>query len=93
MRLFAHAYPQLMKLTYGTYRPIDLLDFAYRHALDGISIHLLDGEERSLQQMSDDQLRIVSQRAHLVEPGTSRGSGGVGAVFAAPPQSFEHLPE
>ncbi|MBI3904342.1 sugar phosphate isomerase/epimerase family protein [Pseudomonas sp. GL-R-26] len=66
LRLFAHAYPQLMKLTYGTYRPIDLLDFAYRHALDGISIHLLDGEERSLQRMSDDQLRIVSQRAEAL---------------------------
>ena len=63
LRLFAHAYPQLMNLTYGSYRPIELLDFAHRHELDGVSIHLLDGEERSLQQMSGDELRIVSQRA------------------------------
>lgn len=63
MRLFAHAYPQLMKLTYGTYRPIELLDFAYRHELDGVSIHLLDGEERCLRLMSDEELRTVSKRA------------------------------
>lgn len=63
MRLFAHAYPQLMKLTHGSYRPIDLLDFAWRHELDGVSIHLLDGEERSLQRMSGEELLAVSKKA------------------------------
>lgn len=63
IRLFAHAYPQLMKLTHGSYRPTDLLDFAWRHELDGVCIHLLDGEERSLQRMSDEELHAVSQRA------------------------------
>lgn len=63
MRLFAHAYPQLMKLTYGSYRPIDLLDFAWRHELDGVSMHLLDGEERSLQLMSQKELQAVAEKA------------------------------
>lgn len=63
IRLFAHAYPQITKLTHGSYRPIDLLEFAYRHELCGINIHLLDGEERSLQKMSPDELGSVSQRA------------------------------
>lgn len=63
MRLFAHPYPQIMNLTHGTYRPCDLLDFAHRNALDGISIHLLDGEERSLMQMSDDALRAFARKA------------------------------
>lgn len=63
MRLFAHPYPHIMSMTYGSYGPCDLLDFAHRHALDGICIHLLDGEERSLMQMSDDSIRAFSKKA------------------------------
>lgn len=63
IRLFGHGYPFLTNLTYGQYRPIELLDFAWCHGLDGVCIHLLDGEERSLSRMSDDELRTVARRA------------------------------
>jgi sugar phosphate isomerase/epimerase len=63
MRLFAHAYPHLTQFTHGNYRPLDLLNFAHAHALSGVSIHLLDGEERSLSQMGLDGLQEVATRA------------------------------
>lgn len=66
VRLFGHAYPLLTNLTHGRYRPIDLLDFAWRHELDGVCIHLLDGEARSLSRMNDDELRIVARRAETL---------------------------
>lgn len=61
--LFAHAYSLLGNFTYGTYRPSDLLSYAYEHELDGVCIHLLDGEERSLGQASDEELRQFEIRA------------------------------
>lgn len=63
VRLFAHAYPHLAQFTHGSYCPLDLLDFAHAHALSGISIHMLDGEERSLDRMGPDGLRAVAARA------------------------------
>lgn len=66
LRLFGHAYPFLTSLTSGQHRLIDLLDFAWRHELDGVCIHLLDGEERSLSRMSDDELRTVADRARML---------------------------
>ncbi|MDN0085766.1 TIM barrel protein [Crenobacter sp. SG2305] len=63
LRLFGHAYPLLTNLTHGRYRPIDLLDFAWRHELHGVCIHLLDGEERSLSRMNDEELHVVARRA------------------------------
>ncbi|VVP79398.1 hypothetical protein PS918_02142 [Pseudomonas fluorescens] len=63
MRLFAHAYPLLTNLTHGRVTPADLLDFAYRHELQGLSLHLLDGEENSLSQMSPAQLQAFAAKA------------------------------
>jgi sugar phosphate isomerase/epimerase len=63
VRLFAHAYPHLAQFTYGSYHPRDLLAFAHAHALSGISIHLLDGEERSLMRMGLGELRELAARA------------------------------
>ncbi|MGO4588529.1 sugar phosphate isomerase/epimerase family protein [Paenarthrobacter sp. 2TAF44] len=64
--LFAHAYALLGNLTYGAYGPHDVLDFAHRHGLAGVCIHLLDGEDRSLSRMNEDQLRGFAERArHL----------------------------
>ena len=66
VRLFAHAYPQIMNLTYGSYRPIDLLEFAHRHELSGISIHLADGEARSIQRMGNEDLLLLSRQAQAL---------------------------
>jgi sugar phosphate isomerase/epimerase len=61
--LFAHAYTHLMNFTHGTFRPVDLLDFAYRHELSGVCIHLADGEERSLGRANDATLQAVAAHA------------------------------
>ena len=61
-RLFGHAYALLGNLTYGDYGPYDVLEFAHRHRLAGVCIHLLDGEKRSLARMSDAQLRGFSEQ-------------------------------
>ncbi|WP_208604141.1 sugar phosphate isomerase/epimerase family protein [Burkholderia diffusa] len=66
VRLFGHAYPLLTNLTHGRYRPIDLLDFAWRHELDGMCIHVLDGDVNSLARMPDDGLRAVAERAQTL---------------------------
>jgi len=63
LRLFAHAYPLLTNLTHGRVTPADMLDFAYRHELQGLSLHLLDGEENSLSQMSPEQLQAFASKA------------------------------
>lgn len=63
LRLFAHAYPLLSNLTQGCLKPSDLLDFAYAHELQGVSLHLLDGEENSLGRMNREQLLAFSAKA------------------------------
>jgi sugar phosphate isomerase/epimerase len=66
LRLFAHAYPLLTNLTHGRVKPADLLDFAYRHELQGLSLHLLDGEENSLSQMTPAQLQAFADKARAL---------------------------
>lgn len=61
--LFAHAYTHLMNFTHCTFRPVDLLDFAYRHELSGVCIHLADGEDRSLGRADDATLQTVAAHA------------------------------
>jgi len=66
LRLFAHAYPLLTNLTHGRVTPADLLDFAYRHELQGLSLHLLDGEQNSLSQMTPAQLQVFADKARAL---------------------------
>jgi sugar phosphate isomerase/epimerase len=66
LRLFAHAYPLLTNLTQGRVTPVDLLDFAYRHQLQGLSLHLLDGEANSLSQMTPAQLQVFADKARAL---------------------------
>lgn len=63
MRLFAHGYPMLSNLTQGRLTPAELLDFAYRHELQGLSLHVLDGEANSLGSMTAQQLQAFSRKA------------------------------
>ncbi|MEJ5904367.1 TIM barrel protein [Pseudomonas kermanshahensis] len=63
LRLFAHAYPLLTNLTHGRVTPADLLDFTYRHELQGLSLHVLDGEQNSLSQMTPAQLQAFADKA------------------------------
>ncbi|ROL70703.1 TIM barrel protein [Pseudomonas vranovensis] len=66
-RLFAHAYPLLTNLTHGRVTPFDLLDFAYRHELAGLSLHMLDGEHNSLSQMNAGQLCAFAEKARALQ--------------------------
>ena len=67
MRLIAHGYPLLTNLTQGRVTPEDMLDFAYRHELDGLSLHLLDGEHNSLSRMSAKRLAAFADKARALE--------------------------
>lgn len=66
VQLFAHGYPLLTNLTHGAVVPADMLDFAFRHELDGLSLHVLDGEENSLSQMNADQLLAFGEKARAL---------------------------
>lgn len=55
--LFAHAYAFHLNFRLGAMRPEDLLHYAKEHALQGVKIHVEDGEERSLLQATVLQRR------------------------------------
>ncbi|MFK0086756.1 sugar phosphate isomerase/epimerase family protein [Pseudomonas sp. NPDC090755] len=63
IRLFSHGYPLLTNLTHLKLKPQDLLDFAYSHEMQGLSLHLLDGEENSLARMTPEQLQAFADKA------------------------------
>lgn len=48
--LYAHAYALHLNMRFGALTPEDLLDFATRHGLRGVKIHVEDGEGKSLAQ-------------------------------------------
>ena len=52
--LHAHAYSHHLNLRLGTEAPADMLAFAARHSLQGLNIHVEDGEARSLRHMSPE---------------------------------------
>ncbi|WP_417210190.1 sugar phosphate isomerase/epimerase family protein [Antarctobacter sp.] len=51
--LFAHAYAFHLNLRFGGMTPADLLDFAQAQRLDGVKIHVEDGEDASLRAMTE----------------------------------------
>ena len=66
MRLFAHGYPLLTNLAHGRVKPADMLDFAYRHELHGLCLHVLDGEENSLSRMTAAELGAFGEKAEAL---------------------------
>lgn len=64
--LFLHAYAYHLNMRCGTIRPLDLLDIAVRHRLQGVKIHMLDGEEHALGKAAPEQLQYFGNHArHL----------------------------
>ncbi|MFB2866196.1 sugar phosphate isomerase/epimerase family protein [Aeromonas sp. MdU4] len=61
--LYLHAYSYHMNMRMEQILPADLLDIAHQQHLHGVKIHILDGESRSLQQMSDDELAAFRHKA------------------------------
>jgi sugar phosphate isomerase/epimerase len=53
--LFAHAYAWHLNFRLGTSSPVDLLHFAHEQGLQGVKIHVEDGEARSLLHAPDSR--------------------------------------
>ncbi|WP_315919820.1 sugar phosphate isomerase/epimerase family protein [Mesorhizobium sp. SP-1A] len=61
--LFAHAYAFHLNFRFGGMKPSELADFAHRHGLAGLKIHVGDGEGASLNAMSRDELAVFGRQA------------------------------
>lgn len=69
IRLHAHSYPHIHNLTYGSFKPIDLLHFAYTHELDGLNINIDKGNPAHTLANSKpntlDQFKTEAQQLNL----------------------------
>lgn len=54
--LFAHAYAFHLNFRFGGMKPLDLAEFARELGLQGLKVHVEDGEQASLARMSDEAL-------------------------------------
>ncbi|EXL02384.1 sugar phosphate isomerase/epimerase family protein [Aquamicrobium defluvii] len=87
--LFAHAYAFHLNFRFGGMVPFELAEFADKRGLDGIKIHVNDGEGASLSAMSPQELQIFGQQlAGLgleihVETSTTEAGGLSDAVARA----------
>ncbi len=61
--LHAHSYSFILNLTRGSLTPFDMLEFAYRHELQGVNMHVDDGGENSLGNSDDAGLARFKQQA------------------------------
>lgn len=87
--LFAHAYAFHLNMRFGGMTPLQLAEFAHAQCLLGIKLHVEDGEEASLAQMSDDALRVFGEGLNRlglelhVETSTTEAAGLSDAVRIA----------
>lgn len=49
---FAHSYAFILNMDYGNFSPADLAEFAHRNDLDGLCLHINDGNEHSVSAMT-----------------------------------------
>ena len=56
IRLHAHTYSFIHNMTHGSFKPANALEFAYEHELQGLNIHIEDGEKYSLINSTPKQL-------------------------------------
>lgn len=63
IQLYAHSYAFVLHFEHGVYSPINLLNFAYQNGLNGIDIHIDSGKEKSLNNMSESELKEVKELA------------------------------
>lgn len=54
--LYLHAYAFHLNMRYERIIPIDLLDIAHHQDLNGVKVHVEDGESKSLNKVSDEEL-------------------------------------
>lgn len=66
--LYAHAYAFHLNFRFGSFRALDLLDFAAGNKLYGVKIHMDDGEQDSLRNADETQraeFRKAAKRLNL----------------------------
>ncbi|MCU6663686.1 Xylose isomerase-like TIM barrel [compost metagenome] len=61
--LYLHAYAFHLNMRYERVLPADLLDIAHQQKLNGVKIHVEDGETKSLQKLSNPQLQQFKEKA------------------------------
>lgn len=87
--LFAHAYAFHLNFRFGGMKPFELAEFAHRHGLAGLKIHVGDGEGASLNAMSREELSVFGRHARTlglevhVETSTTSPDGLSDAVMRA----------
>jgi len=63
IRLHAHTYSFIHNMTHGSFKPANALEFAYEHELQGLNIHIEDGEKYSLINSTPKQLALFKTYA------------------------------
>lgn len=61
--LFAHAYAFHLNFRIGGFTPDDILQFTHDNHLSGVKIHISDGEDHSLQSMSENARGAFGEKA------------------------------
>lgn len=80
VRLFAHAYAWHLNFRLGTACPEDLLRFAHAEGLQGVKIHVEDGEARSLLHAPESRAgfgrlaRALGQEVHIETSATDEAT-------------------
>ena len=87
--LLAHAYAFHLNFRFGGMTPLELAEFAHRHGLAGLKIHVSDGEGASLSAMSAEELSVFGRQVRglgldvHVETSTTSPDGPSDAVMRA----------
>lgn len=76
---FAHSYSFILNMDHGAFLPADLVEFAYRNGLDGLCLHINDGDAASVAMMTPAEradfrqlLADLNLRLHLEISSTER---------------------
>ncbi|MFD3450399.1 sugar phosphate isomerase/epimerase family protein [Microbacteriaceae bacterium 4G12] len=67
IKIHAHAYALLTNLTHYKWKIEDMLYFAYHNELNGLNIHLADGESGSLGNIGDDERKKFAELAKKLD--------------------------
>lgn len=62
--VYAHTYPFFFNLQHGFITPVDLVEYAYVNSLAGCALHIHDGEQNSLTNMSKKERNRFGQYAN-----------------------------
>lgn len=68
IRLHTHSYSFIHNMTHGSFKPADVLEFAYQNELHGLNIHVDDGGEHGLSHSTPKELvqfKNYAQRLNL----------------------------